>query len=74
MSEKKPSDLFEDELDDFFKDRALERAQTFADKSKTTSSKERDEKDTEEKPFPSDVGSGCCMTGCHDCPWGYRVG
>ena len=72
MSDKSASDLFEDELDDFFKDRALERAQTFADKSKVTSSKEREETDTEDKPFSSDIGSGCCMTGCHDCPWDFR--
>ena len=73
MGQKNLSDQFEDELDDFFKDRALERAQTFADKSKTQSSKSRSDDETDEKPFPSEVGSGCCMTGCHDCPWGYRV-
>jgi hypothetical protein len=74
MSQQKNlSDQFEDELDDFFKDRALERAQVFADKSKVKSSKERDEEENNEKPFSSDVGSGCCMTGCHDCPWGYRL-
>jgi hypothetical protein len=71
-SQKNQSDLFEQELDDFFKDRALERAQVFSDNSKNKSSKARVENDLEQANFPSEIGSGCCMTGCHDCPWDYQ--
>jgi|GEM_PF-2962102 len=55
--------LFEDELNEFFKDRAEARAMHVSDKPKDNCSKTRAEED------PS--MSGCCMTGCNDCPWGY---
>ncbi len=57
--------VFEDELSEFFKDRAEARAIHVSDKPKDTCSESRAEED------PS--MSGCCMTGCHDCPWGYTV-
>ncbi|MDD9898789.1 MAG: hypothetical protein OXU45_07310 [Candidatus Melainabacteria bacterium] len=64
------SDKFELELDEFFKDRAEHRANQFSDKSKKASAKERSEKD--KAISMDDKGSGCCMTGCHDCPWAYN--
>ncbi len=57
--------VLEDELDEFFKDRAQARAIHVSDKPKDTCSEARSEDD------PS--MSGCCMTGCHDCPWDYVV-
>ncbi len=57
--------ILETELDEFFKDRAHARAAHISDKPKGTCSESRAEDD------PS--MSGCCMTGCHDCPWGYVV-
>ncbi len=57
--------ILETELDEFFKDRAHARAAHISDKPKGTCSESRAEDD------PS--MSGCCMTGCHDCPWGYTV-
>ena len=64
------SDQFEKELDEFFKDRAEFRSTNFSDKSKNLSSSEREEE--EEKVFDPTQMSGCCMTGCHDCPWNYK--
>lgn len=57
--------ILEDELDEFFKDRAHNRAAHVSDKPKDSCSETRAEDD------PS--MSGCCMTGCHDCPWGYKI-
>lgn len=65
------SEQFEKELDEFFQDRAEFRSLNFSDKSKTQSSAERKEGD--EKVFDPTQMSGCCMTGCHDCPWDYTV-
>lgn len=59
-------EMLDAELEEFFADRALERAQHIADKPKNETAKDRDE-----DPDPS--MSGCCMTGCADCPWGYIV-
>lgn len=70
------SDNFEDELDEFFKERALFRAQNVCDSSKVSSASLRVEEETIVS-FPKreiDEGmSGCCMTGCFDCPWDYKV-
>lgn len=68
-SQLNESDKFELELDEFFKDRAAFRANQFSDKSKTQAAKERCEE--EDGLCMDDKGSGCCMTGCHDCPWAY---
>jgi hypothetical protein len=62
FSKEQSGKSFEQDLDEFFKDRALFRAQTFSDSSKKTVSSERQ----------ADEMSGCCMTGCFDCPWGYE--
>lgn len=64
------SDEFEHELDDFFKERALFRAHNFSDSSKLNSGSERV---CEVNPHDPTQISGCCMTGCHDCPWGYNA-
>ena len=63
------SDQFEKELDEFFKERAEFRSTNFSDKSKHKSSCERDEDD--KQVFDPTQMSGCCMTGCSDCPWLY---
>ncbi len=55
--------LFEEELNDFFKDRALPRPAHVSDTHKNTCSTNRSET----------AMSGCCMTGCPDCPWGYKT-
>jgi hypothetical protein len=69
---KKQSDSFEDELDEFFKERALFRAQALSDSSRTQSGSARNCDDKVfENPNSSTGLSGCCMTGCVDCPWGY---
>lgn len=65
-SNKSASEKFEDELDDFFKSRALLRSASVADQAKNSSAKERDDELT------SLTMSGCCMTGCPDCPWNYK--
>ncbi len=70
MSEKKANEDFEKELDAFFKDRAEHRVVSPGDKSKIKSAKER-ENDEVQQSFNT---SGCCMTGCHDCPWDYDPG
>ncbi len=57
--------ILEEELNEFFKDRAEHKAKHVADKPKETCSENRDSD-------PSQM-SGCCMTGCFDCPWGYVV-
>ena len=67
--ENTSSEQFEKELDEFFQDRAEFRSSNFSDKSKTQSSSERDDKDDVD---PTQM-SGCCMTGCSDCPWLYKV-
>ncbi len=83
------SDLFENELDEFFKERALFRTQTVADSAKKKVSSERCDKNKnlfEKLPdakhtspedadgdFRTSSMSGCCMTGCHDCPWNYTL-
>ncbi|MCE2928040.1 MAG: hypothetical protein LW817_00230 [Candidatus Caenarcaniphilales bacterium] len=67
-------DEFEKELEEFFKERAQFRAPSPADSSKNKSAKARCDEDASEKfTVPSEFGSGCCMTGCHNCPWGYAV-
>lgn len=80
MSEHAKSDSFEHELDEFFKERALFRTQTVADTAKNKVSKERYNEDTDQSLFGKSPDarrtndgsmSGCCMTGCHDCPWEY---
>lgn len=68
------SDEFEKELEDFFKDRAVFRSATVSDSSKKTIKEIRKEEDAvkfPENPIASTM-SGCCMTGCHNCPWGYQ--
>ena len=67
--ENTSSNQFEKELDEFFQDRAEFRVANFSDKSKTKSSLER--KIGDEKVFDPTQMSGCCITGCHDCPWDY---
>jgi hypothetical protein len=68
------SDSFEDELDEFFKERALFRAQVISDNPKNLSGSLREEKDCVFDNQGQSAGfSGCCMTGCHDCPWGYTI-
>ncbi len=62
------SNQFEQELDDFFKERAHFRAPHISDKPKANSAKHRCDDD-----LPLANMSGCCMTGCHDCPWGYTL-
>ncbi|MBT6842448.1 MAG: hypothetical protein HOA17_01460 [Candidatus Melainabacteria bacterium] len=62
------AEKFESELDEFFKDRAEFRASQFSDKTKSQAATERTEGEELED---ASKGSGCCMTGCHDCPWQY---
>lgn len=69
MSEEKKlnsSDEFEDELEEYLKERAFVREIGISDSSSSKVSKERQD----ELGLQS---SGCCMTGCHDCPWGFRL-
>lgn len=73
-----PSDAFEAELDDFFKERAQFRAHGPTDSSKKEVSKERKIADEIKESMTTESAdqdnmSGCCMTGCHNCPWGYEV-
>jgi hypothetical protein len=63
------SDQFEKDLDEFFKDRAEFRSCTFTDSSKSKTSTERT---NETVAFDPTQMSGCCMTGCYDCPWDYK--
>jgi hypothetical protein len=67
--ERTDSDQFEKELDDFFKERAEFRSSSFFDQSK---SKTLIERDSDLSSSDSILMSGCCMTGCYDCPWDYR--
>lgn len=73
MAQQEPSlseaAKFEQELDEFFKDRAEYRAARFSDKTKSQAGTERCDGEELER---SEKGSGCCMTGCHDCPWAYQ--
>ena len=81
MSEQAKSDSFEHELDEFFKERALFRTQTVSDSSKNKVSKERCDEMSMSSPrnehnkadgaLRAGSMSGCCMTGCYDCPWDY---
>jgi cytidylate kinase len=71
MSEQTKSDSFEHELDEFFKERALFRTQTVSDSSKNKVSKERCDDEIKHRDKDDGSRSGCCMTGCHDCPWDY---
>lgn len=77
----KASDQFESELDEFFKERAQFRAIEPGDSSKSQSANMRDDglevlskniPDVSNDPNNHAMG-GCCMTGCFDCPWGYRA-
>lgn len=68
--ERTDSDQFEKELDEFFQDRAEFRSSNFADQSK---SKTQTERNNDVLTLDPTQMSGCCMTGCHDCPWDYRV-
>jgi hypothetical protein len=70
LDKKNLADQFENDLDEFFKERALFRAQAPSDRSKSCSAQQRDDKGVDH--FQNMLG--CCMTGCHDCPWGYKVG
>lgn len=65
------AEKFESELDEFFKDRAEYRAAQFSDKTKSQAGTERAKGEKLDASKPNDKGSGCCMTGCHDCPWQY---
>ncbi len=66
MSEaKKKSEDFEAEMDQFFKDRSLSLGLNIEQEKNDNPPKQEGENF---KP-----GSGCCMTECPDCPWGYRV-
>lgn len=70
----KESDEFEKELEDFFKDRAVLRSSTIIDPSKKIIKEIRKEDDEIKFPEnPSSMMSGCCMTGCHNCPWGFSL-
>ncbi len=71
MSKHTQSDNFEHELDEFFKERALFRTQTVADTAKSKVAKERSEDEIKHLDAKEGSQSGCCMTGCYDCPWEY---
>lgn len=76
VTQNQKLDEFEKELDEFFKERALFRAATFSDKFKRGTSSHRDSSEDTEKNELTEISlnmSGCCMTGCHDCPWGYTA-
>ena len=62
----KSSADFDKEMEEFFMMREIERSQkSFSnDKDCYKTEKEWDKKE------PS-MASGCCMTGCPNCPWGY---
>jgi hypothetical protein len=65
-NKKTSSDEFQEELEEYLKERAFIREIHISDQASSKSSKEREEN-------PSLESSGCCMTGCHDCPWGFRI-
>ncbi len=70
----KSSDDFDKEMEEFFTMRAIERSQTVFVTSETSDSD--DETYKIEKKWDakeSAMASGCCMTGCHNCPWGYKL-
>ncbi len=68
----KESDQFEKELEDFFQDRALFRTASVSDPTKKIVKQTRNEDEKITFLQSQQTMSGCCMTGCHDCPWGYR--
>ncbi|NQY81001.1 MAG: hypothetical protein HRT47_11885 [Candidatus Caenarcaniphilales bacterium] len=83
-SDKKPSDAikssedFDKEMEEFFTMRAMERSQTIHFDGENSSSLSDSGGNTYkiEKKWDakeSAMTSGCCMTGCHNCPWGYKL-
>jgi hypothetical protein len=56
---KTESEILESEMDEFFAMREAERSanSSYSSQMKAT----------------LDANSGCCMTGCAGCPWGYEI-
>lgn len=67
---KKFSKSFEDELDEYFHDRLEDRS---AKQAKNYEQKQGKEKTEIREPSEERLKSGCCYSGCHDCPWGYKA-
>lgn len=59
----KSSEDFDKEMEEFFTMREAERS------SGENTYKIEKKWDAKE----SAMASGCCMTGCHNCPWGYKL-
>lgn len=74
-TKSKLSQEFEAELDEYFKERSEFRAVNFADSPRLPQFDQvQEEKKAELDPNNHPVQmSGCCMTGCFDCPWGYSI-
>lgn len=61
------STMLENELDEFFQERAEIKAVHVSDKSKQAIGEARDQ-----DPDP-DQESACCYSACPSCPWGYQI-
>lgn len=62
---KKLKEVFEEELDDHFQDRAHHAPNHSSDNSKHKVKHERED-------FNLDLDvAGCCFSGCLTCPWGF---
>ncbi len=59
-------DEFEKELDEYFQTKHCEKTH------KITHQSQKNLKCNKEEPSMP-LSSGCCMTGCHNCPWGYTL-